>query len=168
VQEQFELWTCSECICTFSKKAKEQYHREGQSMPTFPSVSTTSLLTSKIVRCLIYNYPTRSSLTCLKSFMDLIPASHGINNALDSVVQCICTSYSNMLTQNDGLCKSDIKQHSVALRCVRKSLCDGREALSSEALCSVVLLSWYEVWCPWLAIPKPKQIRSWLLYEDIL
>jgi hypothetical protein len=97
------------------------------------------------VHYLSFNSPTRLSLSSLTSILDFISARLGINEALDSVIERLCTTYYHMLAQDDGACKNDVKQYSKALTSLRMSLRDGREAFSSEVLYSIALLSWYEV-----------------------
>jgi hypothetical protein len=113
--------------------------------PCSPLNSSESLLASRLVKYLSVENPTGLSISYLSSFLDFIHARLGINKALDSIVECLCATYCQMLTKNDEICKNDAKQYSKALGFLRRSLHNEREALSSEVLCSVVLLSWYEV-----------------------
>jgi hypothetical protein len=137
-------WARSGCVIQTHSAAKVRRIEVQPLQLSSPLNSPTSLLASRLVRYLSINNPKGLSIRCLRSFLDFIPARLGINSALDIIVKCLCTTYSQMLTQNDDACKNDVKQYIKALNSLRRSL-DKREVLSSEVLCSVVLLSWYEV-----------------------
>jgi hypothetical protein len=72
----------------------------------------------------------------------LIPARLGRNDALDAAVHCLCSAYIGFLSSNT---KAETTLYPRALLSLRQYLSREDTLLSSEVLCAVVCLSWYEV-----------------------
>ncbi len=107
-----------------------------------PSQFLGSLVARELVSLLALTIPQGRSLSELGGFIHLVPARLGLNDALDASVQCLCSAYSSFLASN---VLEDKTHYSRALKSLRQSIANEETALSSEVLCAVVCLSWYEV-----------------------
>jgi len=81
----------------------------------------------------------------LSSFLGFIPARLGINKVLDSIVECLCTTYCQIGLKTARFARMMPRKYSKALDFLWMSLHNERKTLSSEVLCSVVLFSCHEV-----------------------
>ena len=116
------------------------------SKPGFHIILPTDFLSSSLAKELVSQLtstkPHGQSLGQLGSFIHFIPARVGHNDCLDAAVKCLCSAYSTFLSSNGP---ADSKCYPKALQSLRQCLFNDEAALSSEVLCAVVCLSWYEV-----------------------
>ncbi len=124
---------------------KLQYMEARPLQPSYPLNLSALQLASRLVQFLSFENPNGLSISCLSSFLDFILARIGNNKALDSVVECLRVTYSQMLTQNLDSCENDAKKYSKALRDLKYSLCDKEKLRRWKFFCSIMLLFWYEV-----------------------
>lgn len=138
----------SQCLLTVSQWQSKDATQLWDDIDTSSSLPASSnflgsLIARELVGLLSTPIPQGRSLSELGGFIHLIPVRLGVHDALDSAVKCLCSAYSNFLSAK---APPDTTYYSRALSSLRQTILIGKEALSSEVLCAVVCLSWYEVW----------------------
>ena len=109
---------------------------------SIPLVLTLSPVALELIEHLSTQRPLGLSLSQLGCFISLVPPRLGFSTALDDAVKCLCVAYTAILLTNHTV---DVMHYTKALKSLRKCICDPVSALSSETLCAVICLSWYEV-----------------------
>jgi hypothetical protein len=128
-----------------------KYQDMAKSSTQLRTFNSPSLNQSQIVSSFVSNFFPPSSLIPELSFFGnwlwCVPKYIGHSRALDCAAQCLALAYFGRMVGYADALYSSRRSYAIALRNLSKAISNKRSGLSSETLCTTMLLSLYEVCC---------------------